>query len=239
MISIIINYFYYKYIFTYATLTMAILIIYINIQLEQEKKMKELELKVNENKMSLMLSQIQPHFLYNVLNAIDGLCYENEKAHMALISFANYFRFNMDSLGQKKLIPFEKELNHTKQYLWLEKLRFEERLNIIYEINVIDFLIPVLTLQPIVENAVCHGITKKRSGGTITIKTEEIMDYYIITVIDDGVGINHDKPLSKNKSHMGIVNVRDRLLVACNGKIIIESTIDKGTNVRIEIPKLK
>lgn len=229
----------YGLVLLYISTTISILIIYIGIQSDQARQLKEKEAELAENNIRLMLSQIQPHFLYNSLSAIDRLCYDNKKAHEALITFSRYLRTNMDSLTQRDMIFFSKELEHTKHYLWLEKLRFEDNLEVIYDIKSKDFMLPVLTLQPIVENAVRHGITKKKFGGTITIKTEEKESAFVITISDNGKGFDTDKIVSDERSHVGIVNVRERLAAVCNGKLEIESQLEKGTIATITIPKEK
>ncbi|WP_310602778.1 sensor histidine kinase [Anaerosporobacter sp.] len=213
-------------------------LIYVNIQMELIHEMRLKEAELTEKRIAIMLSQIQPHFLYNVLATIDDLVFEDQEvAHRAILDFSKYLRGNMDSLSQKELILFSKELAHTKQYLRLEELRFRERLRIVYDIGTESFMLPVLTLQPIVENAVRYGVTKKRDGGTITIRTEETSDCYYIIVSDDGVGFDMEKPFSEERSHNGIANVRNRIMTMCGGSLTIESEIDKGTKSIIEIPK--
>ena len=115
---------------------------------------------------------------------------EQQASSTALEHFAYYLRGNMDSLSDTRLIPFSKEVSHVKDYLYLEKMRFEDRLIIVWELDVTDFLLPPLTLQPIVENAVRHGITEKKDGGTLTIRSEETDRGVLITVTDDGVGFD-------------------------------------------------
>ncbi len=221
----------------YIATTFSVLIIYIGVQSDQARQLKQKEAELTESNIKLMLSQIQPHFLYNSLSAIDRLCYDNKQAHEAIIAFSRYLRANMDSLTQKDMIFFSKELEHTKHYLWLEQLRFEDNLEVVYDLKVQDFMLPVLTLQPIVENAVRHGIIRKKFGGTITIKTQEKDNAYVITVSDDGKGFDTEKIKSDGKNHVGIFNVRERIAAVCNGRLEIESLPDKGTIVTITIPK--
>ncbi len=237
--ALIINSIFPKIMLTIAAITISLLIIFINIQIQQEKRYKQLELELLESRISIMLSQIQPHFLYNSLSAIDDLCHDNSKAHEAIITFSEYLRINLDSLTEKRLIPFIKELEHTKQYLWLEKLRFENKLNIVFTIEVYDFKLPALTLQPLVENAVKYGIAKKISNGTININTREDDSFYYIEVVDNGIGYDVEQICLDGKRHIGINNVRERLTIMCNGKLDIKSTIGVGTNVTIIIPKME
>ncbi len=220
-----------------AGIILTLFIIYVNNQIELKVKMKEQEAELAEKRIAVMLSQIQPHFLYNSLSAIDRLCYDNPKAHQALLTFSNYLRGNMDSLSQKKLISFDKELTHTRQYLWLEELRFEEKLQVEYDIQVNEFMLPALTLQPIAENAVRYGITRKPGGVTIKIQTQKKENCFFITVADDGMGFDSELLVQDERSHTGIANVRARLAVMCRGQLSIESTPGKGTTVVIKIPE--
>ena len=124
-------------------------------------------------------------------------------------------------------------------YLYMEKKRFEERLTVEMYIGPIDFEVPVLSLQPIVENAVRHGVTKRDGGGTIRITTEDAGGSWRILVRDDGVGFDQTKPRTKDRSHLGIQNVRSRIEAVSGGTLNIQSTKGQGTVVAITIPKEK
>lgn len=222
---------------TDACATFILFFIYINLQVELKEKMHRQELALAESRVAVMLSQIQPHFLYNTLAAIDKLCYHTPKAHEAILAFSEYLRGNMDSLTQKKCIPFASELAHTQQYLWLEQLRFEERLQVVYDIETDAFMVPVLSLQPLVENAVRHGISKVKNGGTVTIQTTETEHSYRITVLDDGAGFAQNALPADGRSHLGLANVRERLAALCGGSVTVTSAPGAGTCAMIEIPK--
>lgn len=203
----------------------------------KEKFQQRLEGELMENRISIMLSQIQPHFLYNALNTIQYLCkHDSNMAVHAVERFSSYLRGNMDSLTQKKLILFEKELAHLKNYLYIELLRFGERIKIHYELTITDFFIPVLTIQPIVENAIRHGVTKQKEGGTIIVSTSKDENNIYIIIKDDGVGFQPFERVNDGKSHIGIQNVKRRLETQCNGILNIESCIGKGTIATIIIP---
>ncbi len=220
--------------------TFTLFLIFINIQIELRDQIKTHELEMMEMKISIMLGQIQPHFLFNVLNTIDALIFvDPNMAHEAVLDFSNYLRGNLDSLSQRKPIPFSKEMEHTEQYLRLEKIRFKNRLEIIYDLKSVDFMIPAMTLQPIVENAVRHGVTKKRNGGTVEIHTDETDDRYRIMVIDNGIGFDVDNKYQEDRSHIGLSNVKSRVSMQCQGNVFVESTLEVGTKVTIEIPKQK
>ena len=203
-----------------------------------EAEKQAMELKLQESHISIMLSQIQPHFLYNTLNSIYHLCETNPmRAKYMVNSFSEYLRNNLSSLEETGLISFETELSHIKTYLDIEKVRFEDTLEIEYDVKCIDFSLPVLTVQPIVENAVKHGTSKKRGGGRVTISTLEDKENYIIKVSDTGCGFDPAKPKDDGKRHVGIENVKQRLSNMCGGSLTIESEVGVGTVATIRIPK--
>ena len=205
-------------------------------RIEVEKQ--EMEMKLQESQISIMLSQIQPHFLYNTLNSIYQLCETNPmRARSMVNSFAEYLRNNLSTLEEPGLISFETELAHINTYLDIEKVRFEDTLEIEYDIKCVDFSLPVLTVQPIVENAVKHGTSKKRGGGKVIISTEEDTESYIVKVSDTGCGFDPSIPQNDGKRHVGIENVKQRLANTCLGSLTIESTVGVGTLATIKIPK--
>ena len=206
--------------------------------IEWEKKLSEQEAELMEGRVSIMLSQIQPHFLYNSLTSIAYLCGKDpDGAKRAINDFADYLRGNMDSLKQKTPVPFEMELKHIKIYLSLEKMRFEEELQITYDIQTMDFRIPSLTIQPLVENAVKHGVGKAPNGGTVVIGTREKEDCYEVIVADDGVGFDVNQQAEDGKTHIGIANVRSRLWEMSRATLDISSEPGKGTTATVTIPK--
>lgn len=204
-------------------------------QLNYEKVQSELL----KSRVTIMISQIQPHFLYNSLTSIAQLCEKDPKrAKTATIDFANYLRGNMNSIKDEHPVPFETELSHLKTYLSLEKMRFGDDLNIVYDIGVTDFTIPSLTVQPLVENTVKHGVGMKEDGGTVTISTKEYDDHYEVVVSDDGVGFDTTKPNpDTSRTHLGIENIKERISTMCNGDVTIESEAGKGTVSTIKIFK--
>ena len=205
-------------------------------RIEAEKQ--AIEMKIQESQIAIMLSQIQPHFLYNTLNSIYQLCETNPMRARSMVNFfAEYLRNNLSTLEEPGLISFETELSHIKTYLEIEKIRFEDTLEIEYDIKCADFSLPVLTVQPIVENAVKHGTSKKRGGGVVTIATNEGEESYIIKVTDTGCGFDPNQPKDDGKRHIGIENVRQRLFSMCGGTLTIESELGKGTLATIIIPK--
>ena len=189
-------------------------------------------------RIRLMLSQIKPHFLYNALGAIEELCDSDPRAaKQATVKFAQYLRGNVNTLPEEGVIPFERELQHTRLYLELEQIRFEDALKVEYDIACADFSIPTLTLEPIVENAVRHGVRGNANGrGTVTLAAEDCGDHYEVRVTDDGPGFDPGS-LPDDEEHVGLRNVRERLETVCSGSLTIESAPGCGTTVTIRLPK--
>jgi len=142
----------------------------------------------------------------------------------------------MESLSNNNLISIEKEIDHVMHYLNLEKAIYGKSLEIIYNIDTGGFLVPPLTIQPIVENAVKHGIGKKEDGGTITITVSETEEIYLITVTDNGAGYDMNNSLKNKDEQIGVDNVRKRLAL-CGGTLEISGKVDKGTTAAIALPK--
>ena len=148
----------------------------------------------------------------------------------------------MDSLTQKDPIPFREELEHVKYYCNIEKLRFQDKLDIYYEIGPDSFFVPTLSIQPIVENAIKHGVTKKPEGGTVTVSTYEDDKNFYIKVEDDGKGFDVstlDTEQNDGRSHIGISNIKQRFSDIMGGTVSIESKEGVGTRVTVTLPKDK
>ena len=204
-----------------------------------EAERERAEKEAYEAKVAVMASQIRPHFMYNALTSIAMMCQiDPETAQEATVTFAKYLRGNMDSLKQTKPVPFEVELEHLKKYLYIEKLRFGKKLNVEYDIQAKDFKVPMLSVQPLAENAVKHGVGMKKKGGTVKIISRETETAFEVVVSDDGVGFDTtaEKP-DDGRSHVGMENTRSRLKEMCGGTVKIESTVDVGTTATIILPK--
>ena len=204
---------------------------------------QRLETELERANVQIMLSQIQPHFMYNALNTIKSLIKRDpEKAEKAVIDFSLYLRGNMDSLTKTDPIPFSEELAHVKYYCNIEQLRFQDKLDIFYEIGPDSFFVPTLSVQPIVENAIKHGVTKKAEGGSVTISTDEDEENYYIIVEDDGVGFDVRSAFNKqydNRSHVGLKNIKERFETIMGAAVSVESEIGKGSKFTVKLPKNK
>lgn len=195
----------------------------------QYVQIKERE-EQRQQQMQIMISQIQPHFMYNTLSVIYSLCdADTEQAKEAILKFSSYLRANMSSLQSSQPVPFEEELKHTKTYLWIEQQRFGDILKVEYDIAVTDFVLPAISLQPLVENAVKYGIRSREEGGTVTISTRRENGKIYVSVTDDGMGFDPKTYQEDGRLHIGIENVRTRLKLMTGGSLEIESVPGSGT----------
>ena len=211
----------------------------LRFQYKEAIRYQQMQKELYEAKVGVMVSQIRPHFIYNALTSIAMMCQiDPDTAQEATITFADYLRGNMDSLHQTKPVPFATELEHLKKYLYIEKLRFADLLNIEYDIQTEDFYLPLLSIQPLVENAVKHGVGMKEDGGTVTIATKETDNAYEVIISDDGVGFDPDAPKPDDgKTHVGMENTKKRLRDMCGAHVEITSAVGEGTTARVILPK--
>lgn len=224
----ILQQFHYTLSFMYISVLAALIILYINIQVDMGRRIEEFKNRV-------MISQIQPHFMYNTLTTIKALCrVEPDLAAKTITNFADYLRGNMDFASLSTTIPFEKELNHTRIYTEIEALRFD---NIKFEFNIEDkdFEIPALTVQPMVENAVRHGVRSKPDAH-ILIHTYAEENYHVVVIKDNGKGFDHAQ-FNGSRTHIGLLNTRLRVERLVNGKFTADSVPGKGVTITIKIPK--
>ena len=206
----------------------------------------QMEISKVENLISLLKyselkalqSQINPHFLFNVLNTMTSLIRTNpEKAREVTIDLSNYLRYNLDN--NLKSVELIKELNQIDTYIKIEKARFGEKLNIIYDVDesLYNFQIPSLIIQPLVENSIKHGILKKRDKGFVKIIVKRVDKDIEVAIEDDGVGIeqavidNLDKKIEEN---IGLKNVHQRLKLLYGEGLNI-TKLEQGTRIKFKI----
>ena len=203
-------------------------------RLEAEKNMVEAELK--DSRISIMLSQIQPHFIYNTLGTIERMCLKDpQKAFELVRNFSLYLRGNFSELDSVTPIRFAEELKHVEYYINIEKVRFPD-MSIEYDVEATEFVLPALSVQPLVENAIKHGLMRLETGGTVKVHSYETPTHFCVEVTDDGVGFDTDAPIDEKK-HVGLRNIRGRLKAMVDGDLILESKPGVGTKAVIMIPK--
>lgn len=204
---------------------------------------QQLQSEVKEAEIAFLRAQIKPHFLYNALNSISALCDIDPKRAADIIDdLAHYLRSRFDFGNLEKFVPLKKELDYINSYIKVEKARFGERLQVEYQINDgLDLWIPPLILQPIVENAVKHGLQDRLSGGLVTIVVRQTGADAEIRVSDNGKGIGQEKvdrimEGTGGELGVGLTNVNARLKKLYGKGLTIVSEHGKGTTVTIMIP---
>ena len=200
------------------------------------EKAKVLEAELKESRISIMLSQIQPHFIYNTLGTIERMCLKDPRKAFDLVrNFSLYLRGNFSELDSVTPIRFAEELKHVEYYVNIEKVRFPD-MNIEYDVETTEFVLPALSVQPLVENAIKHGLMRLETGGTVVIRSYETPTHFCVEVKDDGVGFDTSLPID-DKKHVGLRNIRGRLKAMVNGDLFLESKLNVGTKAVIMIPK--
>lgn len=205
-------------------------------RLKAEKKAIEAEL--GESRMSMMLSKIRPHFIYNILGTINHLCLKDPQMASELVrNFSLYLRADLSELDSVTPIRFSEEIKHVQYYVNIENVRFPD-MTIEYQLDNLDFVLPAISVQPLVENAIKHGLMPLESGGRVVIRSYQTDIHFCVEVTDNGVGFDTSRVIDK-KEHVGLYNVRERLKAIVNGELRIESTEGAGTTATILIPKEK
>jgi len=188
-------------------------------------------------------SQMQPHFLYNALGSIQEIVLDDPEYASKLIGdFTIHLRSCIRAMANDAPLPFDQELANIRAYVNIEKMRFGAKLKVVYDIPAVDFRILPLSVQPLVENAIRHGIYPRGSrGGTVTIRSRETADAWIVEVEDDGVGFDAREACgegtAKPKDSTGLKNLTFRLDKVMHASVAIHSVKDLGTKVTITLPK--
>lgn len=203
---------------------------------EKDRILAEQERQLTESRIATMVSQIRPHFIYNTLGSIEQLCeLQPETAAKLVHDFSCYLRGNFGEMDNPAPIPLSQEMKHVEHYVSIEQIRFPD-IEVQFDIRSGDFLIPALSVQPLVENAIKHGLMKLPQGGTVTVSSYETDSHAFVSVEDNGVGFDTEILLDERK-HIGLRNIRTRIEVMCGGTLTVESTPGVGTKVWISIPK--
>lgn len=196
---------------------------------------EKLREELKNSRIVLAMSQIRTHFVFNILNAISGMCeYDPQKADETLVMFSHYLRSNINIMEEDEPEAFTKSLEHLEEYVFLEQVRFGEKIQFTKNIEAENFKFPPLVLQPLVENAIRHGLLHKKQGGTVSLHTWAENGDSIIEIADDGVGF--DMANVPGEESVGMKNVRFRLKYMVGGTMDVKSTPGQGTAVTITIP---
>ena len=202
----------------------------------RERDLRKKEEELRDAKVRTMMNQIRPHFIYNTLSSVYVLCRDDPPRAMEVIrDFTAYLQANFTAISAENPIAFSDELRHTKAYLAVEAIRYGDKLTVAFDTQHTAFRLPALTLQPLVENAVKHGLGKGIGPEHITVRTRSEDDRAVITIEDDGPGIGPEP--EDAGGHIGLANVRERLELMCGGTLDAAPRPGGGTIVTVTIPR--
>jgi sensor histidine kinase YesM len=199
------------------------------------------------NESAFLQAQIKPHFLYNSLNIIAALCrMDAGKARELILDLSSYLHHSFDFGNLARYITFDEELESIQAYVRIEQARFKDKLNVEYQLEETEELrLPPLILQPLIENAIRHGIRKSDGGGTVALRVKKQVDCFIIEIEDDGAGMTGEQ-LEKVMSGsgtavggVGLANIQRRLRMLYGTQLVIHSQPGKGTMITLVLPKGK
>ncbi len=235
-VTLFINSFIYEFLATVVlSACVSILSLFVIILYDQIEQYVEQQREIAHQRASIMVLQMRPHFIYNAMMSIYYLCAKDaKKAQQVTLDFTTYLRKNFTAIASEDTVPFSDELEHTRAYLAVEQVQFEDSLFIEYDIYHKEFRLPPLTLQPIVENSIKHGMDPEYSPLHITIRTRETSSGSEIIVEDNGPGF--DFKSDDSKPHIALKNIRQRLEIMCGGKMTIQTRAGGGTIVTVIIP---
>lgn len=212
------------------------------VQVEELHKVNQQLEQALHYEMAFLQAQIKPHFLYNALSTIVAFCYTNgDKAATLLRSLSRYLRYMFENRHTDFRSSLKEEMALIDTYVMIEKARFEERLQYRLEVDddvdLVALRIPSLLIQPLVENAVRHGLFPKPEGGTVVVRLARAGDHLQVTIEDDGVGMSTEQLAGIAELRgVGLANVRMRIKQLVGATFAVESVIERGTKVTLEIP---
>lgn len=212
---------------------------------DSEKALRELEIESERKlhtELSLLQSQIRPHFLYNALSAIANVCgKDGKKAEQLILDLAYFMQASFDFSSSERLTTLENELDYIRRYVHIEQVRFGEKIRYSEQIEVPLFTqLPRLIIEPLVENAIRHGISKKKGGGEVVLRIKEIPEGISVEVVDDGIGMTQEKLddlFNEERKSIGLRNIQDRLVRLGGEGLKIESVLNEYTKVSFVIRK--
>lgn len=238
------------------TATISIVLMYMQVSYRNEMALMQKDLELSKSRTMLLSGQIRSHFIFNSLAAIEELCIEDpDRARQGLEDFSRYLRGNMQAVGDGTLVPFTREIENVKSYLALELIDPNTTFHVEWDLEETSFRLPSLVVQPLVENAVRHGVARKGAEGLIRIHSWEADDAYCVSVEDNGgghasgapqmspkgsralnVSQRADSPSIKQHNGIAIDNTRTRLALMCDGTLDLVLT-DSGAVATVRIPK--
>ena len=227
-------------------ITISLVIMYLFYELDKNRRMLEQAEKLIEKekinaqfKNTMLWTQIQPHFIYNNLNVIQFLCKKDpELAAEAVVHLSAFLRSYIDAYDMDMCIPISEEMDVINHYIYIQKLRYGDKLDVKLDVEDFDFSVPPLSVESLVENAIRHGVAQKVEGGKVSIKIMETIDEYMVEVEDNGVGFDAEElKIEDGKNHVGLKNTNSRLKYMIDGHLEVQSQVGAGCRAIVHIPK--
>ena len=199
---------------------------------------------MKEKERQRVIHQINPHFIFNALTAIRVMIkMDSDAAYDLIYDFSKYLRAVFQSFSYHAYISMEEEINNILSYINLLKVRFGDNISVCLDIEETDFILPPLTLQPLVENAIVHGLKNGRRKGTVWIRSRQAPSEYIVQVEDDGTGFDirayNRQQHDKDPEGGGLQRVRYQVKKQMSGRVEVRSIVGYGTVVTLHIPRSK
>ncbi len=234
MIATVIHALVFSILVLNISLCISSIVMYILILMDQMEQYRLQQAAIANQNARIMVLQMRPHFIYNTMSSIYYLCEQNpKKAQQVILDLTSYLRKNFNAMVSNNTILFTEELEHIRAYLAVEHAQYEDNLFVEYDTPHTRFRLPPLTLQPLVENSIKHGMDPDSDPLHILIRTEETKSGSIILVKDDGPGFD---PKNVFDSNNALANIKQRLEMMCKGSITITSHKGEGSVVKVVIP---
>lgn len=222
---------------TVPAVSLTLVLLSVGVQTRLEEDLAQTRAELAESRVRLLSGQIHPHFIFNSLSAIKALVSEDvELAEQAIQDFSDYLRSHLDVMSSSRLVPFAEEMGHVSHYVSLEMADPSRPMQVTYDFETEDFMVPPLTVQPLVENAIRHGVRMRENGGTVEVRTRLADSGILVIVRDDGKGVSSVTERQEHRRKVGIDNVRERIERQCSGSLEVAST-PQGTTVTLTIPR--
>ncbi len=202
--------------------------------MEKQLVIEQNKQELQENKIRLLVAQIQPHFIFNSLMALQSRSTDNPELYNGIRSFGKYLRASFEAMTEDTMIPFEEEMKSIRAYIQLERMNYGDKLRVEYDIEIDRFMLPALSVEPLVENAIRYGVGTYEKGGLVRISVLDEPDCILIEVWDDGSGGNKLTDAQKGRKSIGIENVRLRLKAMDMGELTITQD-ETGTSAVIRL----
>ncbi len=206
--------------------------------IEKQLVIEQNKQELQENKIRLLVAQIQPHFIFNSLMALQAKCTDNPELYNGINSFGKYLRANFEAMTDNDLIPFTDELKNIKAYVQLEMMNYGDKLRVEYDIELDQFMLPAFCVEPLVENAIRYGVGTYEKDGLVQIMVRDEPDCIQIEVKDDGSGGNRLTDAQEGRKSIGLENVRLRLKALDMGELSV-SQDESGTSAVIRLKYLE